>query len=288
MRLLEREPNGNIKFSEFIGKPVPTYAILSHTWEDEEVSFQELEAGKGRDKAGWKKIEFCSKQANIEGVRFIWVDTCCIDKKNAVELSMAINSMFRWYQKAVRCYVYLSDVSIAGKDTKNQSTWEESFRKSRWFTRGWTLQELIAPSCVDFYCLEGERVGSKATLVTVLSEITSIPEAALQGDALTDFSVQERKSWAENRQTTIEEDAVYSLLGIYGVTIPLVYGEGRANATRRVEEEVHKLYKGISHIALTEITTIDRVQAWISNSSTLDSTSYLTLRPLNSSEERQN
>jgi Heterokaryon incompatibility protein (HET) len=115
MRLLGRKPDGDLALREFTGRDVPAYAILSHTWSEEEVSFQEVEAGTGKDKAGWKKIDFCAKQAWADGLRYIWVDTCCIDKKNAVELSEAINSMFRWYQKAVRCYVYLSDVSIDGQ-----------------------------------------------------------------------------------------------------------------------------------------------------------------------------
>jgi hypothetical protein len=107
MRLLERKPDGSLILREFIGSAVPAYAILSHTWGKEEVSFQEVDAGTGKDKAGWRKIEFCAKQAGADGLRYIWVDTCCIDKRNVVELSEAINSMFRWYQKAARCYVYL-------------------------------------------------------------------------------------------------------------------------------------------------------------------------------------
>ena len=120
MRLLERKPDGELVLSEFTGKdvPVPAYAILSHTWatdNNEEVSFQDVEAGTGKSKAGYNKIRFCAEQAAADGLRYFWVDTCCIDKKNNTELSEAINSMFRWYQKATRCYVYLSDVSIRDK-----------------------------------------------------------------------------------------------------------------------------------------------------------------------------
>ena len=120
MRLLERIPNGDLVLQKFIGTDVPAYAILSHTWGKEEVSLQEVETGTGKNKDGWKKIDFCAKQAGVDGFRYIWVDTCCIDKKDAVELSEAINSMFRWYQKAAQCYVYLSDVSMQGGEQNGQ------------------------------------------------------------------------------------------------------------------------------------------------------------------------
>jgi hypothetical protein len=133
MRLLERKPDGDLVLTDYTGKDPPAYAILSHTWSKEEVSFPEVEAGTGKDKAGWKKIDFCAKQAGADGLRYIWVDTCCIDKKNAVELSEAINSMFRWYQKAARCYVYLPDVLMQGPEQDGQvnPAWEAAFRKSR-------------------------------------------------------------------------------------------------------------------------------------------------------------
>ena len=145
MRLLERNTTGDLVLKKFIGTNIPAYAILSHTWGKEEVSLQEVESGTRKNNDGWKKIDFCAKQANADGLRYIWVDTCCIDKRDAVELSEAINSMFRWYRKSARCYVYLSDVSVQGAG-------QNAFRKSRWFTRGWTFQELIAPTSVDFCC----------------------------------------------------------------------------------------------------------------------------------------
>ena len=158
MRLLERKPDGNLVFRESTDTDVPVYAILSHTWlanSNEEVSFQNVEAGTGKSKAGWRKIQFCADKAAADGLRYFWIDTCCIDKNNSTELSKAISSMFRWYQKAARCYVYLTDVSTHdGKETPQKCLfhWEPTFRKSRWFTRGWTPQELLAPTLVD---LEG-------------------------------------------------------------------------------------------------------------------------------------
>ncbi|KAL5371686.1 hypothetical protein DPSP01_014087 [Paraphaeosphaeria sporulosa] len=248
LRLLQRNPDGNIVFRETTNSDVPAYAILSHTWGKEEVTFQEMEASadmsKTVSKAGWRKIQFCAKQAAADGLQYFWIDTCCIDKKNAVELSAAINSMFRWYQNAARCYVYLSDVCKAdGVD--GERAWKEAFRTSRWFTRGWTLQELIAPRLVDFFSPEGERLGSKVTLETEIHGITRIAKNALRGDALSSFSIQERRSWAERRNTTVEEDGAYCLIGVFGVAMLPNYGEGREHAFRRLEEEIHKLYKGV-------------------------------------------
>ncbi|PMD65276.1 HET-domain-containing protein [Hyaloscypha bicolor E] len=158
IRLLHRKSDGEIVFRKPPSGNVPAYAILSHTWGDEEVIFQDMEAGADMSqtvsKAGWRKIQFCAKQATADGLQYFWVNTCYIDKKNTVELGAAINSMFRWYQNAVHCYVYLSDICKPNTGT-DQRVWEEAFRKSRWFTRGWTLQELIVPRLVDFFSLEG-------------------------------------------------------------------------------------------------------------------------------------
>lgn len=244
MRLLERRPNGDLILRDFTGRDVPAYAILSHTWSEEEVSFQEIEAGTGKNKRGWKKIEFCARQAAADGLRYLWIDSSCIDRKNAVELSTAINSMFRWYQKAARCYVYLSDVSLSGARGHDQSVWVDAFRKSRWFTRGWTLQELLAPPLVNFYSSEGEHLGNKLTLEPMIHEITGVAKTALRGEALSSFSIEDRMSWAERRNTTIEEDQVYCLMGIFDVSMVPNYGEGRDRASRRLQEEIHKYYKG--------------------------------------------
>ncbi|KAF2491465.1 hypothetical protein BU16DRAFT_468909, partial [Lophium mytilinum] len=113
------------------------------------------------------------------------------------------------YQNAARCYVYLADVSKLDNKADGEMTWEEAFRTSRWFTRGWTLQELIAPRLVDFFSLEGERLGSKLLLESEIQEITGIAKNALRGDALSNFGIKERRSWAERRNTGIEEDEVY-------------------------------------------------------------------------------
>lgn len=249
IRLLRLKSDGSIAFCASTGSDVPAYAILSHTWEKEEVTFQDMEASADKSntvsKAGWKKIQFCAKQAAADGLQYFWIDTCCIDKKNAVELSAAINSMFRWYQNAARCYVYLSDVSKAS-ETDGEGAWLEAFRASRWFTRGWTLQELIAPRLVDFFSLECERLGNKSSLESDIHSITRIAKNALRGDTLSSFSITERRLWAKHRQTTIEEDEAYSLIGIFNVSMALIYGERRDYAFQRLEEAIHRLYMGRS------------------------------------------
>ena len=151
--------------------------------------------------------------------------------------------MFRWYQNATNCYVYLSDVSKTKRkagDQVSKFTWESAFRTSRWFTGGWTLQELLTPGSVEFFSREGKRLGEKKSLERQIHEITRIAIPALRGTPLSQFGVDERLSWAENRQTTRKEDEAYSLLGIFDVHIPLIYGEGRKSAFRRLREEIDR------------------------------------------------
>lgn len=244
MRLLKVDKNGEFStLTDDIVGDTPSYAILSHTWDEdhEEISFKDLKTGPRTDKAGYRKLKFCAEQAARDELRFIWVDTCCIDKSNNTEVSEAINSMFRWYQRAVRCYVYLPDVQRDGGDSNNSiQLWEPQFRKSRWFTRGWTLQELLAPSSVEFFDTCGNKLGDKRYLERQLHEITGISVQALRGTALSKFAVSERLSWAETRQTKREEDKAYSLLGIFNIHIPLIYGEGMNNAFKRLKEEIDK------------------------------------------------
>jgi len=151
--------------------------------------------------------------------------------------------MFCWYHNADKCYVYLLDVSVSGSinnDQFSQWIWKPAFQKSRWFTRGWTLQELIAPASVEFFSVEGKRLGDKKSLERQIHEIAGITAQALQGDPLSHFSVYERMSWAAKRETTLEEDAAYSLLGIFDIYMPLIYGEGRKNAFVRLQKEIQQ------------------------------------------------
>ncbi|KAI0002828.1 hypothetical protein F4779DRAFT_602714 [Xylariaceae sp. FL0662B] len=256
MRLIECKSNDKVSLRDFPPDEVPRYAILSHTWSksgDDEVTFKDMtDAAKKKsglkEKPGLDKIKFCRNQAERDGLKYFWVDTCCIDKSNSVELYEAINSMFRWYRDAARCYVYLADVSTSMPSANDQSgrpAWKSAFRKSKWFTRGWTLQELIAPASVEFFSKEGEYLGNKRSLERHICDITGVPARVLRGKALSGFSVAERMAWVETRETTRAEDKAYSLLGIFDVHMPLIYGEGRENAFRRLREEVKHASKGI-------------------------------------------
>ncbi|KAH7413483.1 hypothetical protein BKA64DRAFT_355752 [Cadophora sp. MPI-SDFR-AT-0126] len=254
MRLLQSDDDGNLSLTEFFEGDIPKkYAILSHRWGAEEVTFKDMIHGRSKGKASYGKIQFCGEQARRDGLQYFWVDTCCIDKSNAVELQEAINSMFRWYQDATKCYVYLPDVSRPRTDSADGSNedWGPTFRKSEWFRRGWTLQELIAPASVDFFSKEGELLGNKASLERHICEITGIPTNALRGSSLSDFSVTERMSWAASRKTYRQEDKAYSLLGIFDVNMPLIYGEGNVRAMQRLREEIEKGSKGFKREAFS-------------------------------------
>lgn len=236
MRFLKYDDGHTLGFTKNLPEDkVPPYAVLSHTWlpdDEEEVTYEDVIDGNFSAKPeSWTKIKFCGDRAVHDGLKHFWVDTCCINKQNLVELQEAITRMFSWYRNASCCYVYMPDVSVnqagtagsvRGSDT---STWEASFRASRWFTRGWTLQELLAPKSVVFYSKEGVKLGDKSSLGTVIHEITGIPTEALRGDALSNFSVDERFSWAASRRTKRREDKAYCLMGIFNIFIPIMYGE---------------------------------------------------------------
>jgi hypothetical protein len=258
MRLLQRAPNSDLVLLSFDDENPPPYAILSHTWiEGEEVTYDELVAGTNKNKPGYVKLHFCADRAAQDKLQYFWVDTCCINKSNAQECQTAINSMFRYYQRASKCYVYLLDVRVPNEVVDVQQfriTWEVAFRRSRWFTRGWTLQELLAPAMVEFYSEEGRLLGSKISLEKEIHEISEIPIDVLRGQSLSEISVEERMSWAAKRTTTFKEDKVYCLLGIFGVFLPLNYGEGEAYATLRLREEIQKRQEGRGTDSLDDLT----------------------------------
>ena len=244
MRLLKRTDAGDFSLTtEFTGNAlIPPYAMLSHTWgkTEDEVTFKDLEMAAGRSNIGYEKIQFCGDQAARDGLEYFWVDTCCINKSSDAELSEAINSMFRWYRESAKCYVYIPDVSMS----ENISTGKrirldagEQFVSTRWFMRGWTLQELLAPATVEFFSTEGSYIGNKVTLDQTISQITGINILAIQGRNLSEFSIEERLGWAKLRQTKKPEDKAYSLLGILDISMPVTYGEGEEKAFNRLREE---------------------------------------------------
>ncbi|KAH7070718.1 heterokaryon incompatibility protein-domain-containing protein [Paraphoma chrysanthemicola] len=228
MRLLDTT---TLKLEVFLQRKLPAYAILSHTWEDEEVTLQELQSGRAAEKNGFEKIAWCCRKAAEDGYDYCWVDTCCIDKTSSAELSEAINSMYRWYRDSSICYAYLSDVK--------RSSWE-TFRRAKWFTRGWTLQELIAPRLMEFYDGSGLECGTKFSLRAQIAEITGIAPEVLQEEDHHRYTVATRMSWAAKRKTTRLEDEAYCLLGIFGINMPLLYGEGE-RAFRRLQEEIMRV-----------------------------------------------
>ncbi|TGJ84681.1 hypothetical protein E0Z10_g4078 [Xylaria hypoxylon] len=235
MRLLKV---GSLTLKEFFEPNVPKYAILSHTWEEEEILYEDIRhLDQAKNKLGYGKVEAACKLAKLQGYKYIWIDTCCIDKSSSAELTEAINSMFRWYQESDVCYAFLSDVS---KRNLSLSSPKE-LHNSRWFTRGWTLQELLAPDNVQFYCSNWTNIGNKKEkpLCSIISDITMIDEDILRGNDILDISIARRMYWASGRQTTRIEDLAYSLLGIFGINMPLIYGEGH-RAFRRLQEEILK------------------------------------------------
>ncbi|KAF8228702.1 HET-domain-containing protein [Tricholoma matsutake] len=233
MRLLDTKTR---RLTEFQGIH-PDYAILSHTWGEEEVSFQDMQdESKASTMKGYSKIKGACAEALKDEFKYIWIDTCCINKESSSELSEAINSMYAWYQNSQVCYAYLVDVP----DEADPGCENSLFTKSRWFTRGWTLQELLAPSSLIFYGRDWKEIGTKASLQEVISVITGVDRSVLLSNHSGEISIAKRMSWASKRETTREEDRAYSLMGIFGINMPTLYGEG-GNAFIRLQHEITKL-----------------------------------------------
>lgn len=259
-----------LELKEFFDDNVPRYAILSHTWGQEEVSFQDLcwlndyenkrleptslpalisrTHKRRKEKAtaifrrsGFEKIVQSARLAEQKRLRYLWVDTCCIDKSSSSELSEAINSMFRWYKESAVCFAFLSDV-------RSRARTRCLFGNSRWFTRGWTLQELIAPREVLFYDKHWNFTGSRSSLSIKIQDITGIPIKELETKLLHRFAPAVRLGWARKRNTSRKEDIAYCLMDIFGITMPLLYGEG-GKAFVRLQQEIIKEHRGQSLLA---------------------------------------
>jgi hypothetical protein len=221
----------------------PPYAVLSHRWRDEKITFGmmqqsdpdhfehgpdlHIESRKRRleNCAGGNKIIHACEKARQDGIDWIWIDTCCIDKTSSAELSEAINSMYRWYRQSKVCYAFL-----------DHNPWTES----DWFERGWTLQELLAPGDVRFLDANWDLVGTRVSSAELISERTGIDAGLLRGSPssmLSQYSVAQRMAWAAHRKTTRLEDRAYSLMGLFDVTMPLIYGEGE-RAFERLQEQI--------------------------------------------------
>ncbi|KAF1975016.1 HET-domain-containing protein, partial [Bimuria novae-zelandiae CBS 107.79] len=228
MRLLRCE---DLKLVSFTDRP-PKYAVLSHRWLDpaDEPTMQTFEDGTGQRLKGSEKIKLATQQALHDRLQFLWVDTICIDKSSSTELSESINSMYRFYERATVCYAYLADVHQ-----------KADVARSIWFTRGWTLQELLAPPTVEFYTRDWEYLGTKASshLLPSLRRATGIVSSSVFDRKFRtyEWTVAERMSWASTRTTERIEDRAYCLLGLFDVKMPLIYGEGE-NAFMRLQQQI--------------------------------------------------
>ncbi|KAF2211660.1 hypothetical protein CERZMDRAFT_20153, partial [Cercospora zeae-maydis SCOH1-5] len=245
MRLLNTQTR---QFGEFFDEEIPKpYYILSHRWTRDEISYKDFRKARNLNSAGYKKVDrFCKLVQHRHGQSWVWADTICIDKRSSAELSEAINSMWNWYWRADICYAYLDDV-IVKRECGSQ------LKRSQWFTRGWTLQELLAPEFVQFVNRDWQPIGHKAArerakslqqekvgpdLKPILRSITGIGEHYLNDPwEIHSASIARRMSWASKRKTTRKEDEAYCLLGLLDVNMPLLYGEGRG-AFRRLQEEL--------------------------------------------------
>ncbi|KAI6097099.1 heterokaryon incompatibility protein-domain-containing protein, partial [Pisolithus croceorrhizus] len=243
-----------------------SYAILSHRWEIE-VTYEEMtglmkldkwKKDEVRNRRGYQKIIKSCEQAMKDGHKWLWIDTCCIDKRSSAELSEAINSMYRWYQDARVCYAYLNDLDESTFPTERKfETFDKSYGWPEWFMRGWTLQELIAPKQIEFFNKGWAPIGNKRHLAPVLENITKIPCGVLRdGLAGKRLSVAQIMSWAADRKTTRVEDRAYSLMGLFEVNMPMVYGEGK-KAFQRLQLKIirrssdHSIFAWDLHIPRT-------------------------------------
>jgi hypothetical protein len=218
-----------LRLQQFSPDDVPKYAIFSRIWEQEEVTFQAMKNETFSQLKGFSKLQGCCKRAARDGYSWVWIDTCCIDKTNSAELSEAINSMYRWYYESAACYAYFADI----QDIKDLAA-------SKWFIRGWNLQELVAPRRMVLLDGRWREIGTKYLFAEQISEITGIPKNVLLGSSPLHCNVAQRMSWASTRQTTREEDMAYCLMGLFDVHMPPIYGEGSEKAFLRLQEEILK------------------------------------------------
>lgn len=280
----------NYEIREFYEGGIPQYAILSHTWgePEDEVTFQDMARLRQssskcpysaiiqatdieiRRKPGMEKILFACQQAKEDGLEWAWVDTCCIDKTSSAELDESITSMYRWYEQSTECYAFLSDVP--GPLVGDQ--FASGLRTSRWITRGWTLQELIAPREVKFFGKACKYLGTRSSYSKVIHNITGVPEKLLKCDPRSPssdprhYSAAQKMSWAAGRQCKKVEDVAYSLLGLFDIYMPLHYGEG-SRAFMRLQEEIfrktedHSLFAwtGTAEDGLLDCQTVDSIFA---------------------------
>ncbi|THV01249.1 HET-domain-containing protein [Dendrothele bispora CBS 962.96] len=245
----------SLKLKDFEdGVSIPHYAILSHTWGAEEIGYHDFDQLFFEDSENWsvfvegvemyeqhqgtkakpayhKIVEACIK-ALSDGVEYLWVDTCCIDQEDQTDVHRNVKNMYSYYRNSRICYAYLVDMGH-----------QSSFGQSRWFTRGWTLQELLAPPEVIFFDSNWGYIGSRTVLCAEISGVTGIPEDIVRGStSFRDVDVQERMSWSVLRKTSRSVDRAYCLFGILGVSIEPDYTEDLVTAINRLQEAFFERY----------------------------------------------
>ncbi|KAK2606198.1 hypothetical protein QQS21_003369 [Conoideocrella luteorostrata] len=283
MRLLKTCGYGLVEAHD-LPDTFPQYAILSHTWisPKDEITYQDMKNRKEDiendiyKQKGWSKLRAYCDRAAKDGWEWAWMDTCCIDKTNPADTQEAINAMFRWYQNAGICYAYLEDVNflkafslsdlgsdeepdeVAGSENvacfgnAAHAAIKPIFTRAKWFSRGWTLQELLAPNYLVFVDQEWRRIGCREDWAAEIRESSRIEARHLTGFNPRDFrscSIAMRLSWASRRKTTVEEDETYSLVGLFAISLPLIYGEGRLRAFNRLQRELITVYNDDSIFA---------------------------------------
>ncbi|OQN96246.1 hypothetical protein B0A48_17808 [Cryoendolithus antarcticus] len=292
MRLLN---TSTLELEEFLDHRQVEYSILSHCWSqdrnDREVTYEDFITGANREGQGWTKILRLCEISQKHGYDWTWIDTCCIDKSSSAELSEAINSMWKWYEASAECFVFLGDCRVdhlpsfeicrhsrcddprlcdstmmaqhLDQFTEQEHTRFAKFGNSTWFSRGWTLQELLAPTRVVFFNQRYVCLGNKEGLAAWIARYSGIPMEYIvrPSDVLNSSygrypSVAGRMSWAARRTTTREEDQAYCLLGVFGVNMPLLYGEGR-KAFGRLQEEIMRSIDDFSILAWDDGSLFD-------------------------------
>ncbi|KAI6028003.1 hypothetical protein BKA83DRAFT_4490519 [Pisolithus microcarpus] len=212
------------------------YAILSHAWRVGETHhFHDVGTESVRIQPGYEKVEMCCELARQDGLDYVWIDTCCADANSSAARTETAMSAYTWFQQAQVCYTYLDDVDGSEDPREGYST----FRHSRWFKRAWTLQELLAPKHVFFFAKDWTMIGTKGGLSSVISSMTGIHKDALEyPERVPRFSVATRMSWAKGRMSTKEEDKVYAVMGLFGVNLPILYGEGETKTFLKLQNEI--------------------------------------------------
>jgi GTP-binding protein EngB required for normal cell division len=243
IRLLYQKPDGTFAFFSPRRRENHEYGMLSHVWqidEEDEVTYQDILDNTGHTKLGYRKLQLCADWARHDGIRYFWCDTCCINQASSVEQNEAITCMFQWYAGAKRCWVYLKDVTRS-IDNEPNVHWKSQFQRSSWFTRGWTLQELLAPPSVHFYSDDSAPLGDRNSLCEEISNRAAIPEEVIRNPSTrNNYSFEERMKWSQNRDTRFEEDGAYCLMGLWGVRFTPDYGESEVSAFQRLKKAIDK------------------------------------------------